>query len=298
MSAERSRVYRLPFLLALIALVSGGPGQAITVPAGFNLTNSWQGTGSGGTGAAVRVYRKDYSGGQPDFVTVVDLRYATLRSVNGAPSGAANCQAAATRLLCSNTSGGCQAGSHWSVANGTVGLRVLLNGTFFATGSNPAGIAFGLRNNGTTISYGYGVNVNNMDCSAASEFPGNTFTLRFGNGSDQSAAGGYSFSDFSDAFLTDVIGGLNPTCCKSPASFVQRTMAGVHDSNGDGLAETVLFYNSAFARLTDGDGVLRAFGASSTIQLDGGGSTGLVVNGSQLISTTRPMPHAIAVYAQ
>ena len=150
MRIEWARVFRASFLLALGALVSSGPGSAITVPAGFNQTNSWQGTGSGGTGTAIRVYRKDYVGGQPDFVTVVDLRYATLKSINGAASGAANCQAVATRVLCSNTSGGCQAGSHWNVASGTSGLRVMLNGTFFGPG-NPAGIAFGLRNNGTTI---------------------------------------------------------------------------------------------------------------------------------------------------
>jgi len=285
------------FLFAVVA--TSLPLQAITVPSGFNLINSWQGTGSGGTGTAIRVYRKDFAGGQPDFVTVVDLRFATLRSIIGGLGGVSPCSTVGTRVLCTGGSGACTSGSHWNAASGVAGgLRVLLNGTFFATGSNPAGIAFGLRQNGTIISYGYGVESNAMDCAAASEFPGNTFTFRFNNGTDQATAGGYAFSQFTDPNFPDLIGGLNPTCCKSPSSFVQRTMVGVRDDNGDGKIETVLFYGSAFARLTDGNSALRAFGATATMQLDGGGSTGLVVAGSQLIATTRAVPQAIAIYAQ
>jgi hypothetical protein len=290
----------LSSLLVLLAGVAAVlPLQAITIPAGFNLTNSWQGTGSGGTGTAIRIYRKDFAGGQPDFVTVVDLRFATLRSIIGGLGGVSPCSSVGTRVLCTSSSGGCTSSSHWNAASGAgQGLRVLLNGTFFATGNNPAGIAFGLRQNGTIISYGYGVESNAMDCANASEFPGNTFTFRFNNGTDQATTGNYSFAQFTDPAFPDLIGGLNPTCCKSPSSFVPRTMVGVRDDNADGKIETVLFYSSAFARLSDGNNTLRAFGATATMQLDGGGSTGLVVAGSQSIATTRPMPHAIAIYAQ
>lgn len=289
---------RLPVLLGLLSLAVTWPVQGVTIPVGFNLINSWNGTGSGGTGTAVRVYRKDFAGGQPDFVTVVDLRYATIRSTIGSLGGASPCSSASTRVLCTTTSGACTASSHWNAASGVAsGLRVLMNGTFFGPGS-PAGLAFGLRQNGTIITYGYGVESNAMDCATASEFPGNTFTLRFNNGTDNAAASNYSFAQFSDPAFPDIIGGLNPTCCKSPTSFIPRTMAGVRDDNGDGTAETVFFYNSAFARLSDGDGALRAFGATSTIQFDGGSSTGLIVGGSMLIANTRLVPHAIGIYAQ
>ncbi|BAU07415.1 MULTISPECIES: hypothetical protein [Fischerella] len=59
----------------------------------------------------------------------------------------------------------------------------------------------------------------------------------------------------------------------------------------------MLLYSSNYARQIDGSRVLKDFGASVEAMLDGGGSTGIIVDGQALISTNRPIPHAIAVYA-
>jgi len=56
-------------------------------------------------------------------------------------------------------------------------------------------------------------------------------------------------------------------------------------------------FSSQYARQSDANNVLRAFGATNTAMLDGGGSTGLIVDGSTKILTARTIPHAIAIYA-
>jgi hypothetical protein len=278
--------------------------KAITVPAGFYLTSSWSGADANGkSGTAVRIYRKDYSGGQPDYVSVVDLRYATIRSFTGSLSGTSPCRSSSKRYLCSSSSTvtSCASESFWAVA-GAAGtssrvLRVLLNGTFFQTAKDPTGIAFGLRLNSAIVSYGYGIDSGDGDCATSSEYPNNTYTFRFNNSTDKAYVSAYDASQFTSSTYTDVIGALNPTCCKSPSTFQARTLVGTRDDNSDGGHETVFFFSSSYSSLTDADAILKAFGATTRGQLDGAGSTGLVAGGSQLIRTTRPLPHAIAIYS-
>lgn len=278
--------------------------KAITVVSGFNLVSSWSGKDANGvSGTAVRVYRKDYAGGQPDFVTVANLRHSTLRSFTGTLSGTSPCRKSSRLYLCSSSSTAttCSSGSYWGVA-GAAGtssriLRVLVNGTFFSTLDDPTGFAFGLRRDSSLISYGYGIDSGNGDCATSSEYPADTYTFRFNNATDRANVSTYDISQFSSTTYTDVIGALNPTCCKSPSSYQARTLVGTRDDDNDGRHETVFFFSSSYSRLTDADTILRAFGATTTGQLDGGGSSGLVAGGSQLVRTTRSLPHAIAIYS-
>ncbi len=59
----------------------------------------------------------------------------------------------------------------------------------------------------------------------------------------------------------------------------------------------MLLYSSNYARQIHASKVLKDFGASAEAMLDSGGSTGIIVDGKPLISTNRPIPHVIAVYA-
>jgi hypothetical protein len=251
---------------------TGESTDALVIPSGFYQIKS---------GTGFRLYRKDYSGGQPDFVAVVDLRYATLRNLTGAYTrpwdGSVYRKSMSTfwnDAVAGNTS--------------TRTARMVINGTFFSTNDNPTPLAFGLKSNGTVIHYGYGLN----------EFPGLVRTFHFNMGASRSAIKSYATSNFDAAGSDpDVVGALDPTANKSASSFVQRTFVGVHDSNGDGIHETVLTYSSAYARQVDATSVLQAFGANGIAMLDGGGSTGLIVDGSAYIAAGRTVPHAIAIYS-
>ena len=70
----------------------------------------------------------------------------------------------------------------------------------------------------------------------------------------------------------------------------------MRDDNSDNLNETVIFYSSNYARQVDAINALMCFGANNSAMLDGGGSTGIIVDGKPLIDTPRKIPHAIGVF--
>lgn len=243
---------------------------AQTIPSGFY--KIMEDTG-------VRVYKKDYQGGQPDYVTVVDLRKATIRNLTGSYSnGNVSRKSMSTfwnDAVAMNTT--------------TAKAKIVINGTFFNdNGSpNPTQIAFGLKVRNNKISYGYAV---------GSEFPGLIRTLAFNSFGASTSIQSHSNSTF-DGSTPDVVGALDVTADKSASTFLPRTFVGNIDSDGNGVAETLLLFSTAYGRQASADGVLKAFGATSRAMLDGGGSTFLIIDGSSKISTTRTVPHAIAVYA-
>jgi hypothetical protein len=237
----------------------------LTVPSGFTLIDS---------GTGVRLYKKNYVGGAPDYVTVINLGQATLRNLTGSVSG--------SNVYRKSLS------SFWAdmadLETSTRKRMLVVNGTFFATNNNPAGIAFGLKRNYRVISYGYGLQ----------EYPGKIKTLAWGEWGPASI-NLYSKSTF-DGNWSDVVGGLDETVDKSKYSRVPRTFAGIRDDDGNGYVETVFLYSSSYATQSEAANVLRAFGASSVIMLDGGGSTGLILRGTSIISPIRTLPHAIGVF--
>ena len=258
----------LPVLLVNNLLGSPQVKAAVPVPSGFQLILS---------GTGVKVYRKNYVGGQPDFVTVVDLRYATIRNFTGSVSG----QNIERRTL----------SRFWNDAvaqnTGSRTARVAINGTFFSTNDSPfTPIAFGLKADWWRISYGYGIN----------EYPGLVRTFAFDSFYGSSSIQPYSTATF-DAGIPDVVGGLDPTANKSASSYIGRTFVGVRDDDNNGHSETVVFFSSNYATQAGAVSVLSGFGTGSKMMLDGGGSTGLIVGGTSYISPTRSIPHAIIVCA-
>ena len=261
--------YSMMALVLLVGLTNASQVRAtVPVPPGFQRILSDTG---------VNVYRKDYAGGQPDFVTVVDLRYATLRSFTGWVYG----DAVERRAL----------STFWNDAVGqdtsTRRTKVALNGTFFSTDAYPAPIAFGLKADWWRMSYGYGLN----------EYPGLVRTLAFDSSFGSSSIQPYSQATF-DAGIPNVVGGLDPTANKQPSTYQGRTFVAVRDDNGDGHSETVIFFSSKYATQPGAVSVLEGFAPGSTkMMLDGGGSTGLTVNGTPYITPSRTIPHAFIVCA-
>jgi hypothetical protein len=250
----------------------------VTIPSGFY--NILSATG-------VNVYQKDYSGGQPDYVTVVDLRYGSISNLTGTPSGNAGAKLISKKLL----------SAFWSDAvaanTGTKTAKVVLNGVVFDTNSNPTGIAYGVKVAGTTLNYGY----------ASGEYPGYLRIFMFDSAvSKVCSIVNYDKPNFPTTYNSstpDGAGTVDPGAnfAGQQNSWIQRTFVGVADQSGDGVPETALFYGSKLATQASAKAILQAFGAQSVAMFDGGGSTCLIVNGTAKISTTRTIPHAIAVYA-
>jgi Ricin-type beta-trefoil lectin domain/Phosphodiester glycosidase len=224
----------------------------------------------------VEVYQKEYPAASSDFVTVVDLRIATIRNLTGAVNG----DLIGRKLLT----------SFWQDAieqnTGDFQAQVLLNGTFFGNEPNTAtDIAFGLKARDRLITYGYGLN----------EYPGQNKTLAFHSFAANAQIQPYNRATF-DRF-PDVIGALTADADKSAARRLGRTFVGTIDTDQDATADTVLFFSSAAATQAHAETMLKNFGATEVAMLDGGGSTGLIADGRAYINTNRTLPHAIAIYA-
>lgn len=261
--------------------------EAISVPAGFQLSQSWTG---------IKVYRKDWDPGEPDYVTVVDLRRARIANLVTGLRNAGDCGTGERKAL------GPGANSFWTQAGdyntATSPVRVVLNGTYFSTAQSPTGLAFGLKVYGTLVSKGYGIAGNG--CGARSEYPGNERLFSFSSSNSRAWIENYSTATFGSSTKRDVVGALATTCCKSPDSYTGRTVVGVRDDDVDGTYETIMFFSSKSARLSGehgADATLQRFGATIRANLDGGSSTGLVVNGVATVPVSRSLPHAIAIYA-
>ncbi|MBD2180176.1 ricin-type beta-trefoil lectin domain protein [Aerosakkonema funiforme] len=242
---------------------------AQTIPSGFY--KIMEDTG-------VRVYKKDYQGGKPDYVTVVDLRKATIRNLTGSYSNG-NVYRKSLNTFWNDAV---------AMNTTTAKAKVVINGTFFDNNGspNPTKIAFGLKVRNNKISYGYGLG----------EFPGKNRTLAFNSFGASTSIQSHSNSTF-DGSTPDVVGALDVTANKSASEPLERTFVGNIDSDGNGVAETLLLFSTLKATQAAADNVLKAFGATSRAMLDGGGSTFLIIDGNPKISTTRTVPHAVAVYA-
>lgn len=244
----------------------------VPIPSGFRQILSALG---------VKVYQKDYPGGAPDYVTIVDLRQGTLRSFTGNVTSDGSIYPRTLKTFWSN-----------AVAQDSFNrkARVAINGTFFSEKdqrwmATPEPIAFGLKSDWWRMSYGYAV---------GKEYPGLIRTLAFDSSFGSSSIQPYSRSTF-DGGIPNVIGGLDPSANKDANSNIARTFVGVRDDDNNGHSETVIFYSSAKATQAYAVKILNSFGAGSKMMLDGGGSTGLIVNGEAKISPIRQIPQAFII---
>jgi hypothetical protein len=244
----------------------------LRIPPGFQPQASYPG---------ISLYKKSYRGGQPDYVTVIDLNLAGVRSVSGPSSGSPAGSARVGRLsvVASPT--------WWDQASRAVlGAHILINGAFFETNASPTRITFGLRERRRTISYGYGLN----------EYPGKTHMLVFDQAETSCDLIPWNGTEFGRR--DTLIGVLDPSVNKSASLYVARTCIGVADPVVNRGYTKVLFYSTAYAKQADGITVLRNFGAERTALLDSGGSTGLVVDRQVIIRPVRSVPHILVAYSR
>jgi hypothetical protein len=247
-----------------------------TIPDGFYLIASAPG---------VNLYRKDYSGGSPDFVQVVNLNLGArivtmhgevheLRPGKGAYGGND------ARIMSQNLE------KYWKQLSEKYNEAFCaMNGQFFYMQESPTRLPFPLKVNGEMITDGYGIN----------EFPDQKLILELW--SDKASISPLDSYSLYGSTAPDVIGSLTQTANKRSDRYVGRTFIGVDDTNQDGSSETVLIFNSSLSRQVDAANVLRDFGADQVMMFDGGGSTQLICQGEALISSDRPIPQAFGVVA-
>ena len=259
-------------------LLAAGPAGAVTIPDGFHAVAE--------TDGAV-CYRKDYPGGQPDFVVVVDLDRARVDSMVGdvtragsgeGPLGGDN---PSFRRLSLRT--------FWDRARGADGQTfAVVNGQFFAnTAAGDAPLAFSVHSRDRHISDGYGI---------TAEFPGQKELVLVDNDANDARIPGWNADVFRASGGADHrVAALDVEADKGPSRYTGRTFVGAHDEDGDGRYETFMIFASSYANQPGAAQVLRDFGATELGMLDGGGSTQLIVDGNDLVASSRTIPHVLVV---
>lgn len=233
----------------------------------------------------VRVYRKLNADNTYDYVTIVDVRYGTLRNFTGEPSGTYYDMKVKRYKL----------DEFWrrAVSQNTSSRKaaVVINGTFFYPGDNPTAISYGLKADYWIMSLGFD--------RYARAYSGKIRTFAFDTDYGSSSIQTYNPDDGSIFWgpTPNVIGGLEIDANKEPSVVKQRTFVGVRDDDGDTRSETIIFFASRYATQSRAASVLGSFGAGSKMMLDGGSSTSMYLNGQQVITGSAALvPQVFVIY--
>ena len=269
-------------LTALIALsmpihsVQADAAPAASPPPDFELIDSAPG---------VDLYRKDYAGGTPDYVLVVDLsKGAGIHLLPGAAASAGVGNGA--------YGGNSPTFSRQSLQQFWDSFTVdepdafcVVNGSFFATDADPAALAFPLKVDGQILSEGYG----------RDEFTDQKRMLELW--SDHARITTLSSETLATSDAPNILAGLAEDANKDSSALIGRTFAGVDDADENGSLETVLFISSKTSRAADAAGVLRSFGADGVIMLDGGDSAQMMCDNQPQVYSDRSIPQAVGISA-
>jgi Phosphodiester glycosidase len=206
------------------------------------------------------------------YVIEADLSKTALRSLSGTPTPTGKV-------------GQMKFEEFWAKNQSSVQLHVLINGTFFQEYNKPTGIAFGLKQDNQLITYGYGLN----------EFPDKTMTVAWSSG--KIAIEPYNRSTF-DGTIPNVVGALASNAGKNASKSLPRTFIGVKNLRPDKTYSTVLLFISPSATQSEAEQTLRQFGAERVAMLDGGQSTGLIVNGQTIMQPKTRLPQTIGIFSK
>ncbi|MEW5858620.1 MAG: phosphodiester glycosidase family protein [Cyanobacteriota bacterium] len=164
----------------------------------------------------------------------------------------------------------------------------ITNGQFFRNDTSSATItnlAFPVKANGTIISDGY---------AGESEFASQKLMLAvWKDRAEISAFQGKNSLCSSSA--PNIIVGLSENANKSINKSLGRTFMGVRDSDSNNTYETVLIFNSSDSTQFHAAEILKKFGADKVVMLDGGGSSQLLAQGKNYITSARTIPQTIGV---
>jgi hypothetical protein len=245
-------------------------------PDGFNVILS---------GGGVRLFRKDYKKGNPDFVQVANLNEgAALKLLYGdisAPGQGRGVYGGDNprfqRLSLKN---------FWQqIVSANNNAFCVVNGGFFYLPDSPTRLAFPMKVDGQLLTDGYGIN----------EYPDQKLMLEIWP--DRLDINPLTPEALRASSAPNILGGLTEEANKKGKFALGRTFVGIADTNGDGLNETVFVFSTLTSTQADAAQVLRSFGASKVMMLDGGESTQLICLNKPYIESERLVPQALAVIA-
>ena len=249
-------------------------GACFAAPAGFKAVHTAEG---------VVHYKKDYAGGQPDHVIVVDLTKAHVRSFFGAIKPAGNGPLGGPNPHIQRQS----LGAFWNQAKAANSKAfAVVNAQFFSTNANPTPLAFSVKAAGQVVSDGYGIK---------SEFVGQMRLLQANGPQQWARIIGFSEAELEGDAAPEMVAILDKNANKGVNTKTGRTFLGVRDANGDGKGETLYVFCTKFASQVDAAKVLSDFGATQMGMVDGGGSSQLIVQGQGQVTSSRTIPHVLAV---
>lgn len=244
------------------------------VPSGFDLLIAREG---------VKLYRKEYPSGNPDYVQVINLdQGAHIALLHGdiqeSRSGEGVYGGDDPTMLVKKLE------KYWQEVSVDKSAVCVTSGQFFFMPEYPTRLPFPLKVNGSIISDGFGKQLYQGDQLILELWP------------DRANISGLTKEALLRSSAPNIIAGLAEDARKSPTKYVGRTFVGVDDRNGDGRYETVLIFSTKSARQKDAAGVLREFGADKVMMLDGGGSAQLICQGNAYVSSDRPLPQVMAIF--
>jgi hypothetical protein len=275
-----TKVYWILFSLLLLVFPANDPASAaaggVVIPPGFRKIDSAFG---------IELYEKDYPGGSPDFVQVIDLgQGASLKPLHGSitdPGAGKGAYGGNDAHFRSQTMT-----AYWQglSAQDTAAFCVV-NGQFFYMLEYPTRLPFPLKIDGQILTDGYGLQ----------DFPDQKLMLELWPGKADIVA--LSQQALYASTAPDIIAGLAEDAPKAKKRFTGRTFIGLTGPNSDGKFETLMVFNTKTARQVDAAEVLKSFGAQKVMMLDGGGSTQLLCRGKSYIYSDRLVPQAIGIIA-
>jgi hypothetical protein len=271
------RIFWIAFSLLWVAIPQPALAASTpepTVPSGFYLVTSAKG---------VQLYRKNYPKGNPDFIQVADLS-----------------QGAAIRLIFRSvaeprTGKGMFGGNDssfryqslkqfwYELSTTDKNAFCINNGQFFNMKEDPTRLVFPLKEDGTVITDGYGVD----------DHPGQQLMLEIWP--DAVDISNLTKESLYTSTAPDILGGLTEDANKSAKKFVGRTFVGVKNLNPDGKYTTFLVFSTLTSFQSDAAKILKSFGAQKVMMLDGGGSTQLICQGKPYVPSDRLIPQALAI---
>ncbi len=269
-------LFLITFLLITINLFSAQNAESKSqnpLSLGFQIINNSQGT---------TLYQKDL-----DYVQVIALTqgakinfiYGNIRELGSKKGVYGGNDPQFERQTIS------QVWSNLSSENSS--LFCITNGQFFRNDRHSStGLAFPVKSDGIIVSDGYAGEI---------EFPDEKLMLEVWN--DRALISKFQPNNLQLSTAPNFIVGLQENADKGVKDKTGRTFIGVKDKDGDRLNETILIFTSKKATQPQAANVLKSFGATQVIMLDGGGSTQLICQGNSYIDSSRTIPQMIAIFS-
>ncbi|MBD1894523.1 phosphodiester glycosidase family protein [Coleofasciculus sp. FACHB-129] len=164
----------------------------------------------------------------------------------------------------------------------------ITNGQFFRNDTKSAiitNLAFPVKANGIIMSDGY---------AGENEFASQKLMLAVWNSRAEISVFNGKNSLYSSS-APNIIVGLSEKANKFMNKNLGRTFMGVLDRDSNGISETVLIFNSSDSTQFHAVQTLKKFGADQVVMLDGGGSSQLLAQGVNYITSPRTIPQTIGV---